>query len=367
MLDVELLGIHGGFDQFHIFRFIDGHGGQILQSLGHHTHQLPGALGRTGRDLIEFATGSLYVLPQTLQIVGLGIQQIDLVGGYDHGTVGKVYRIVFQLSADGIEVSNGIPILAAGNIDHVDEQTATVDMAQEIVTQTGAFCSAFNDAGDVCHNEGNAFVNINHAQIGEQSGEVVVGDLGTGVGGDGQQGGLTHIGEANQTHVCQQLQLHNDIPLLTLQACLGKPGDLTGGGGIMGVTPAAAAALGDDVIFAGGHIHEDRVGLRIPDDGAAGDLNNEIFATLAAHIAALAVFASLGGILALIAEVQQGGHMVGDPQDDATAVAAITTVGTAGIDIFFPVESHSAVTAATADHRDSYFIYKHSKSSFVKE
>ena len=53
--------------------------------------------------------------------------------------------------------------------------------------------------------------------------------------------------------------------------------------------------------------------------------------------------------------------MVADPQNNATAMASVTTVRTAGGNILFPVKRHRTVATATADNRDSYFIYKHSK------
>jgi len=91
------------------------------------------------------------------------------------------------------------------------------------------------------------------------------------------------------------------------------------------------------------------------------------FAPLATHVPALAVHAGTGGILALIAEIQQGGHIVVDTQDDTAAVTAVAAIGTAGGYIFFPVEGHGAVAAATADDRDSYLIYKHKRILLASE
>ena len=192
---------------------------------------------------------------------------------------------------------------------------------------------------------------------------MVVGDLGTGVGGDGQQGGLAHVGEAYQAHVCQQLQLQDHFPLLSFETGFGKPGDLPGGGGVVGIAPTAAAALGNDMIFTGGHVHDDLIGLRVPDYRAPGDLDDQRFAPLAAHLSALTVFAGLGSILALIAEIQKGCQIVVDTQNDTAAVTAVAAVGTAGCYVFFPVKGNCAVTAATAADGDVYFIYKHGKTS----
>ena len=85
------------------------------------------------------------------------------------------------------------------------QQPAAVDVPQEVMPQSRALCGALNDAGDIRHDEGDAFVHVDHPQVGEEGGEMVVGDFRPGVGGDGEQGGFAHIGEAHKANVCQQL------------------------------------------------------------------------------------------------------------------------------------------------------------------
>ena len=134
----------------------------------------------------------------------------------------------------------------------------------------------------------------------------------------------------------------------------------------MGIAPAAATALGDDEILIGGHIHNDLIGLGIPHNSASGNLDDQILAPLAGHLTAQTVDTCLCSILALITEIQQRGHMVADTQHNAAAVTAVAAVRAAGSHVFFTVECHRTVAAATADDRDSNFIYKHRKSSFCR-
>ncbi len=366
MLDDQILGVSGLHHGSHILRLVDGHRGQGPQLLCHDAHQAPGALSGAGGNLVQLAAGFFHMSPQPLQIIGLRIHDVGLVSGHNHGPVTEIDAVVLQLGADGIEILHRIPALAAGHVNHMNQKTAAVDVAQEIVAQAGTFGSTLNDAGDVSHDEGHALVHENHAQVGEQGGEVVVGDFGPGVGGDGQQGGFAHVGEAHQAHVSQQLQLQDDIPLLALQAGFGEPGDLTGGSGKVAVAPAAAAALGDDEVLTGRHVHDDLLGFGVPDHSAPGDLDNQRFTTLAAHVPACAVGTALGGVLTLVAEVQQGGQIVVDPEDDAAAMAAVTAVRAAGSHIFFPVEGHGTVAAPATDNGDTYFIYEHRKTSLVE-
>ena len=104
-----------------------------------------------------------------------------------------------------MKILHRVPALAAGNVHDVQEQSAAVDVPQEIVSQSRAFRRALDDAGDVRHNEGHALIHVDDPKVGIQCGKMVVGDFRVGVGGDGKQGGFSHVGEAHQSHVRQQL------------------------------------------------------------------------------------------------------------------------------------------------------------------
>ena len=192
---------------------------------------------------------------------------------------------------------------------------------------------------------------------------MIVGNFGPGVGGDAEQGGFSHVGEAHQAHVRQKLQLQDDIPLLALQPRLGKPGHLPGGGGIVGVAPASATAPGDDEILPGGHIHNDLVGLGVPDHGAPGHLDDQIFSPLAGHFPALTADTGLSSILPLVAEIQQCGQIVVDMENHAAAVSSVAAIGTSRGNILLPVKGHRAVAAPAADDGNANFIYKHKHTS----
>ena len=75
-------------------------------------------------------------------------------------------------------------------------------------------------------------------------------------------------------------------------------------------------------------------------------------------------------VLALITEVQQGGHIVVDMENNAASMAAVTAVRAAGGHIFLPVEGHRAVSAAPGLHGDGYLIDKtsgHKNTLFQKK
>ena len=240
----------------------------------------------------------------------------------------------------------------------MDQQAAAVDVPQEVVAQARALAGPLDDAGDIGHDEGHALVHIHHAQVGVQGGEVVVGDFGVDLGHHAQQGALSHVGEAHQSHVRQQLQLQHHVVALAGQARLGKAGHLTGGGGEMLVAPAAPAALAQHKGLVVGHILDDLAGFGVPDQGAPGHADGQTLAVLAAFAAALAVYTVGRHIFALIAEVHQRGHIVVHPDDDAAAVAAVAAVGAACGDVFFPVKGDGSVAAVSGPDGDAGLINK---------
>ena len=234
----------------------------------------------------------------------------------------------------------------------MDEEAAAVDVAEEVVAEAGALAGALDDAGDVRHHEADALLHPDDAEIGVEGGEVVVRDLGLGLGDHAEEGGLAHVGEADEAHVRKELQLQDDIVALAGEARLGEAGDLAGGGGEMHIAPAAPASLTEDVGLGGGHILDDLAGLGVPHQGAPGDPDHEVLAVLAGFPGALAVHAVGGHVFALVAEVHQGGHVVIHLQDDAAAPAAVAAVRAAGGHVFLPVEGHDAVTAVAGLHGD---------------
>ena len=262
-----------------------------------------------------------------------------------------------------MEILHGIPPLASGHVYNVNEQAAAVNVPEKIMPQTRTLGGALNDAGDIRHDEGHALIYINNPQIGIQGRKVIVGDLRVGVGGDGKQGGFTHVGKAHQTHVRQKLQLQNHVPLLSLKTGFGKPGNLTGGGGVMGIAPAAPSALGEDEVLAGGHVHNDLICFGVPDDGAPGDFDDQVFAPFARHFPTLTADTCGGLILALVAEIQKSGQVVVDPENDAAAMPAVAAGRAAGGHIFLPVERHRSIAAPSADDGDAHFIHEHSCTS----
>ena len=89
----------------------------------------------------------------------------------------------------------------------MNEQAAAVDVAQEVVAEARTVRRALDDAGDVRHDEAHALVDIHDAEVGEERGEVVVGNLWPRLGNDREQRRFADVGEADEAHVREQLEL----------------------------------------------------------------------------------------------------------------------------------------------------------------
>ena len=127
----------------------------------------------------------------------------------------------------------------------------------------------------------------------------------------------------------------------------------------MGIAPAAPSALGEDEVFAGGHVYDDLICFGVPDDGTPGNLDDQVFPPFARHFPTLTADTGGGLVLAPVAEIQKGGQVVVDPENDAAAMPAVTAVRAAGGHIFFPVERHRSIAAPSADDGDAHFIHEH--------
>ena len=177
----------------------------------------------------------------------------------------------------------------------MQQQAAALHMAEEIVAQADALTGTLDQAGDVGADKACALPHRDDAQRGHQSGEVVVCDLGLGRADGGDEGGLAHVGEADEAHIRDQLQLQRHLNVLAGHTGLCKLGDLAGGRGKMRVAIAAAAALGDGHRGVVGQIRDDKAALRVLDDGAQRHLDDKVLGIFAVAEACAALAALIGG------------------------------------------------------------------------
>ena len=117
-------------------------------------------------------------------------------------------------------------------------------------------------------------------------------------------------------------------------------------------------ARGDDDALAGlrevGNLVHGRLGLwvELAHDGTQGHLEDEVLAIPAVASRALAVRATTGSEVVLVAVVDEGAQLGVGLDDDAAAAAAVTAVGTALGNEGLAPEGHAAGTAVAALYVD---------------
>jgi hypothetical protein len=87
----------------------------------------------------------------------------------------------------------------------MQQHRAAFDMAEELIAQAAPFGGAFDQAGNVGDDEFMP-VDADHAQVGMQRGERVIGDLRPRVRDGGEEGRFPGIRQAQQPRIGDQLQ-----------------------------------------------------------------------------------------------------------------------------------------------------------------
>ena len=212
---------------------------------------------------------------------------------------------------------------------------------------------ALDEPGDVGHHEALLAAPADHAQVGHQRGERVVGDLGPGPRDAADEGRLAGVGEADDAHVGQELQLEHELPLLAGRAVLGVARRLVGGGGEV-------------------HVARGRRGRPWPrrsrSPGPARSTSSSPVAVVVHHACPAGPaargrrrprrscrepppFSPLAGpVLAHVPVVEQRGELRVDHQDDVAAVAAVAAGRTAARDELLAPPGDGAVAAVAGLH-----------------
>ena len=119
-----------------------------------------------------------------------------------------------QLVAD--RLIRGGRVLAP-EIDEVDEQTAALDVGQELVPQAGAPSRPLDQAGNVGQHQ-LSLVRVDGPQCRLEGGERVLRHLRRGPRQAAQQRGLARVGLSHEPGVGEHLESKLDPPRLPLEA-----------------------------------------------------------------------------------------------------------------------------------------------------
>jgi hypothetical protein len=325
-------------------------------------------------ELFPFDVGSEFF--QLLRICGVNLGGADdhgflCKGEFDfrariivHGLLGSGNRETGQLLVDDFEVFYRIrPATGVADVDKVEKQAGSFDVAQELSAETGAEVRAFNEAGHVGDDVGKLiglFADCDDAEVGLEGGEGVVGNFGLGGRDAGDQGRLAGIGVAYEADVGEQLEDEAVVAFFAGATELVFAGGLVDGGGKVLIAAASATTFGDDDAFIGGFEIVDQLArVLVEERGADGNLEDDGVAVEAGAVGAHAMLAALALVLGVVAEVDEGVVALRADHDDVAAVAAVAAGGTAAGDEFFAAEGHAAIAAVAGLDANFCFIDEH--------
>ena len=178
------------------------------------------ASGTPLRDCADSTSGVFFagaLQPRHLLLDGFRRQRVDLDSATISGLSARPLAIGFELGAHGLV---GLAGVLAGAVDQMQQHAAALDVAEEAVAEAGALVRAFDQAGNVGQHEF-AAVALDHAELGMQRGEGIVGDLRLGRADRGEEGRLAGVRQADEAGIGDQLQAQPDPALLARLAGIG--------------------------------------------------------------------------------------------------------------------------------------------------
>ncbi len=191
------------------------------------------------------------------------IRYVNLVEDDHPRPVRQVRGVRGQFGLDDVEVADGITAgLEGGAVQHVHDDRAALDMAQELKPQAASGTGAGDQAWDVGHRVRRKVTGQRHAEVRYEGGEGVVRDFGLGRAEHRDQRGLARAGKAHQRHVRDGLELQDGVKPLPRLAELREPRGLAPSGGKSRVAPATAATAGDDQLAPGADKVRDLLAVR---------------------------------------------------------------------------------------------------------
>src|SRR5262249_34664877 len=228
-------------------------------------------------------------------------------------------------------------------VDEMQEHAAALDVTEETVAEPRAFMRTLDQARNIGEDEF-AAVDLDHAELGMQRRERVVGDLRLGRAHRCEEGRLARVGQPDNAGVCNQLQAQPDRELLARLARIGMARRTVGRTLEMGVAEAALAAARDHRPLSHiGKVREQGLAVLLVDLRAGRHLEHDIVAARAVAVLAHAAAAVLGLEMLLVAVVDERVERVDRLHDHVTALAAVAAVRPAELDEFLAPERHAAV------------------------
>ena len=228
----------------------------------------------------------------------------------------------------------------------MQQQAAALNVAQEVVAEADAVGRTLDEPRDIRHDKALLVVRLDDAEHRRDRREVVLRDLRARRADTGDEARLADRRIADETDICEQLELEDQVARLTRLAELRKRRRTVGGIREFRIAAAAAAALADDSLLADlREVCEHLTRLLILDDRTGRHLDVAGRCILAVLVLDIAVLTVLRLELAVVAEIEQSIHVLVHDEDDVAAASAVTTRRASLRDELLAAERRFAVTA----------------------
>ncbi len=189
------------------------------------------------------------------------------------------------------------------------QNRTTLDVPQELQAKALAFARTRDQTGHVSHGEP-LFAGHHHAEVRNQRGERVVGDLGPSRAQDGDQAGFACRRVADEGDVGQGLELQDDVERVAGVAEQGESGSLTSPRGQRMVAQASAhRRRATTTGLPRGHQVGDDLAVDALDHGAGRNRKDQVAAVGAVALITAAGLTVLGLAVRAVVVVQQGGRL----------------------------------------------------------
>src|ERR1019366_4147575 len=245
-------------------------------------------------------------------------------------------------------------------IDEMNENRAALDVAQEAVAEAVSLVRALDESGDVGNDEGLVVVRADNAEVRDQGGEGIVGDLRFGRADHGDQRRFAGVRKTDQTDVSDQLQFDGELALFAGVAILREPRRLARGGGEVLIAPPAAPTFGDkNALAVVREVGDEIAGGFVADYGTDRKIDRDVVSVKARAVRAHAVLAAAGFPLAPELQVVERVEPLGGDDPNRAPLAAVATGWAAFRHELLAPESNTAFAAVSGLDLDGCLIDEH--------
>ncbi|AEW75414.1 hypothetical protein EcWSU1_03986 [Enterobacter ludwigii] len=348
------------FDFFWLFRFFSLNN-RVLDDKGHH---IPAQIFHA--NLACRGDQVVFIFPAHRFSNGFRfrfrfgfIHQIDLVKDQPTRLVRQFFAVFFQLADNDAGIFYRIGTVDWIDIDEMQQYAAALKVFQEADTQTGTFCSTFNQTRDISNHKALLVIHTDNAQAWYQRGKRIIRHFWLGCRDRANKRRFTGVWHTQHPDIGQKHQLQLQIALVARRTHRFLTRGTVYGRFETAVTQTVPAAFRHhQTLTVFGHIAHGFARPLVNHTRTDRNLNGHVFTAFARTVTALTVLTTLSAEGFFETVVDQRVEVLIRLQPHVTAVPAVTAVRTATWNIFLTAEAHATIAAITCHDQDCRFINK---------